>query len=128
MEWWSTCWAWRLSIVFQLAHLVGEADFPSLRPDTNTIENAWAIHQAQTTVDFARRSRTAAWLLGGLNFQIEHHLLPRICHINYPAISPLVESTCKEFGVKYSAHPSFRAGVVSHFRWLRRMARQVSPT
>ena len=110
-----------LTVVFQLAHCVEQAEFPLPGLDTGRIEKAWAIHQVETTVDFARRSRVAAWFLGGLNFQIEHHLFPRICHINYPAISKLVEQTCQEFGVKYNEHASFRAGVVSHFRWLRRM-------
>jgi linoleoyl-CoA desaturase len=110
-----------VSIVFQLAHCVEEAEFPLPRKNSGSIENAWAIHQAETTVDFARRSRVESWLLGGLNFQIEHHLFPRICHVNYPALSKLVEQTCREFGVKYREHISFRAGLGSHFRWLRRM-------
>jgi linoleoyl-CoA desaturase len=58
-----------------------------------------------------------------LNFQIEHHLFPRICHVNYKAIAPVVEQTCCEFGVRYVSHPSFRAGIASHYRWLRRMGR-----
>lgn len=110
-----------MSIVFQLAHAVEQAEFPLPHPETGRIENAWAIHQAETTVDFARRSRVAAWLLGGLNFQIEHHLFPRVCHVNYPAISKVVEATCREYGVRYTAHRSFGAGLVSHYRWLRRM-------
>jgi len=110
-----------LSVVFQLAHCVEEAEFPLPRNDTGRVENAWAIHQVETTVDFSRRSQIAAWLLGGLNFQIEHHLFPRICHVNYPAISKLVEQTCKEFGLRYSEHKSFWSGIASHFRWLRRM-------
>lgn len=110
-----------LSVVFQLAHCVEQAEFPLPQQDTGRIENAWAIHQVETTVDFARRSPVAAWLLGGLNFQIEHHLFPRICHVNYPAISKVVEQTCKEFGLRYSEHESVWSGVVSHFRWLRRM-------
>jgi linoleoyl-CoA desaturase len=72
-------------------------------------------------VNFARRSRIQSWLLGGLNFQIEHHLFPRVCHVNYPVISNLVEQTCRDFGVRYAEHASFRAGLLSHFRWLRRM-------
>ena len=63
----------------------------------------------------------AAWLLGGLNFQVEHHLFPRVCHVNYPAITKIVEETCDEFGVKYRAHKSFWTGIASHFRWLRQM-------
>ena len=112
-----------LSVVFQTAHCVEEAEFPLPREDTGRIEHPWAIHQADTTVDFARRSRLVTWLVGGLNFQIEHHLLPRISHVNYPVLSRLVEDTCRDFGIKYAEHGSFRAGIASHFRWLRRMGR-----
>jgi linoleoyl-CoA desaturase len=110
-----------LSVVFQLAHCVEQAAFPLPFAETGRIEQAWAIHQAETTVDFARPSRVVAWLLGGLNFQIEHHLFPRISHVNYPAISKLVEQACRDFGVTYTEHKSFREGLASHFRWLRRM-------
>jgi linoleoyl-CoA desaturase len=112
-----------LSVVFQVAHCVEEAEFPMPRQDTGMIEHPWAVHQAETTVDFARRSRAAAWLLGGLNFQVEHHLFPRICHVNYPAMSAVVEETCREFGIRYTEHPTFWAGVASHFRWLRQMGK-----
>jgi linoleoyl-CoA desaturase len=107
--------------VFQLAHVVEHAEFPMPEEGSINIENAWAIHQVETTVDFARNSKFAAWLLGGLNFQIEHHLLPRICHVNFPKISNIVEETCREFGIEYHTHPTFFAGVASHFRWLKRM-------
>ncbi|HKU74323.1 MAG TPA: acyl-CoA desaturase [Pyrinomonadaceae bacterium] len=110
-----------VSVVFQLAHCVEEAEFPLPQKNAGSMENAWAVHQVETTVDFARRSRVESWLLGGLNFQIEHHLFPRVCHVNYPAISRLVEQTCRDFGVSYGEHTSFRAGLKSHFRWLRRM-------
>jgi linoleoyl-CoA desaturase len=112
-----------LTVVFQLAHCVGEADFPLPDDSTLRMPDAWAAHQVRTTVDFARDSRVLCWLLGGLNFQVVHHLFPRICHIHYPALSRIIETTCAEFGVRYSAHRSFLAGVVSHFRWLRRLGR-----
>jgi linoleoyl-CoA desaturase len=110
-----------LSVVFQLAHCVEEAKFPMPNPGSGRIENAWAVHQAETTVDFARRSRAAAWLLGGLNFQIEHHLFPRVCHVHYPALSKVAEATCRDFGMRYTEHESVWAGLKSHFRWLRQM-------
>lgn len=112
-----------LSVVFQLAHAVEEASFPAPLPGTTRIEEAWAVHQAANTVDFARGNRSLSWLLGGLNFQIEHHLFPTICHVNYPPISGVVEKTCREFGVPYHVHSSLRAAVASHFRWLKRMGR-----
>jgi len=110
-----------LSVVFQLAHVVEEADFPHPLAEAGIIENDWAIHQIETTVNFCRNNPLVTWLVGGLNFQIEHHLFPNICHINYPAISQVIEQTCQEFGVKYNQHSSLWAGFVSHFRWLRRM-------
>jgi linoleoyl-CoA desaturase len=110
-----------LSVVFQLAHCVEESTFPLPRSGLGRMETAWAVHQVETTVDFARGNRALSWFIGGLNFQIEHHLFPRISHIHYPALAPLVEETCREFGVSYRAHKTFRASVASHYRWLRQM-------
>jgi linoleoyl-CoA desaturase len=116
-----------LSVVFQVAHCVEEAEFPMPRDGTGRLDRAWAVHQVETSVDFCRRSRIMSWLVGGLNFQIEHHLFPRISHIHYPAISGLVEQTCRDFGIRYTVHRSLWAGIASHFRWLRRMG-QPTPT
>lgn len=115
-----------LSVVFQLAHCVEEADFPLPSPATGRMATAWAEHQVQTTVDFAPRNRLLSWYIGGLNFQIEHHLFPQICHVHYPALAPLVQQTCREFGLRYAVNHTFRAGVASHFRWLRQMGRNVA--
>lgn len=110
-----------LSVVFQLAHCVEEAAFYQPNPETLRLERPWAVHQVETAVDFSRQSRVVCWLLGGLNFQIEHHLFPRVCHIHYPALARLVEETSREFGVRYHAHRTIWAGMASHFRWLRGM-------
>jgi len=110
-----------LSVVFQLAHAVEEANFPALQPGTTYIAEPWAVHQVSASVDFAQRDRLVSWLVGGLNFQIEHHLFPTLSHVNYPAIVGIVEQTCREYGVPYTAHRSFGAAVASHFRWLRQM-------
>ena len=87
------------------------------------IETEWAVHQVQTTVDFARGNRFLCWFLGGLNFQVEHHLFHNICHVHYPALSKVVEEACKEFGVRYAANRTFLGAVASHFRWLVQMGR-----
>jgi linoleoyl-CoA desaturase len=109
-----------LGLVFQLAHSVEEADFP-LPNDKNIIENEWAIHQLSTTVDFARNNRLLSWYVGGLNFQVEHHLFPNICHVHYPAISEIVEATAKEFGVPYLCNPTIREAVGSHLHTIRKL-------
>ncbi|MGH7214655.1 MAG: fatty acid desaturase family protein [Tepidisphaeraceae bacterium] len=115
-----------LSVVFQLAHCVEAADFPvpvESEHGGERIETEWSVHQIQTTVDFARGNPVLSWLLGGLNFQVEHHLFHNICHVHYPALSKVVEEACREFGVRYSANRSFFAAVASHFRWLVQMGR-----
>jgi linoleoyl-CoA desaturase len=112
-----------LSVVFQLAHCVEDAAFPLPRENTGRMESSWAVHQVETTVDFAPGNRLLFWLVGGLNFQIEHHLFPRISHVHYPELAHIVKDACREYGLNYVVHPTFRAGVTSHFRWLRRMGR-----
>ena len=114
-----------LSVVFQMAHCVEEAEFPLPQPGTGRMATSWAAHQVESTVDFAPKNRVLSWFIGGLNFQVEHHLLPQICHVNYPALATIVRETCAEFGLRYSVNATFRAGAASHYRWLRRMGRPV---
>jgi linoleoyl-CoA desaturase len=121
------CWCQGLvmSVVFQLAHVVGEAQFPLPDAATGRVPNQWAVHQVETTVNFARHNRMLSWYVGGLNFQIEHHLFPGICHVHYPKLSRIVEKASRRAGIRYRAHATFLAGLCSHFRWLREMGRPV---
>ncbi len=111
-----------LAVVFQLAHCLEEADFPA-RPANGELELPFDESQLATTVDFARNNPLATWFLGGLNFQVEHHLFPKICHIHYSAIAPIVEKTCAEFGIPYRNNVTFFDALRSHARWLYRMGR-----
>ncbi len=112
-----------LSIVFQLAHTVEETAFPTTVGDTNKIENEWAIHQIETTANFATKNRVISWFVGGLNFQIEHHLFPKISHVHYPQISKIIKATCEEFNVKYIEYRRMRHAIASHTNHLKRMGR-----
>ncbi len=109
-----------LALVFQMAHAVEEAEFP-IPSDANKIENEWAIHQVKTTVNFAMRNKVISWLVGGLNFQVEHHLYPKISHIHYPQISKIVKKTCEDMNIEYNAFPTFWRALISHFSYLRIM-------
>ncbi|RPJ57277.1 MAG: acyl-CoA desaturase [Acidobacteria bacterium] len=115
-----------LAIVFQLAHTVDGNIFPRPHPETMKIGNEWAIHEVETTADFARANPLVSWYLGGLNFQIEHHLFPRISHAHYPEISKIVEASCAEFGVSYLAFPSIYSATKAHFRHLKAMGRSAA--
>lgn len=107
-----------LSTIFQMAHIVEGAEQPAPNADGN-IENAWAIHQLETTSNFAGRNRALSWFIGGLDYQIEHHLFPSISHVHYHALSPIVKATALEFGLPYNAKANFSHALASHVRALR---------
>ena len=113
-----------MGVVFQFAHCIGEAKFPMPNPRTCRLPSGWAVHQVETAVDYARNSRAVTWFVGGLNYQIEHHLLPQISHVHYPALAGMVEDTCREFGLRYLARPTLSAALVAHYRWLREMGKR----
>jgi len=110
-----------ISVVFQLAHMVEDTQFPLPEKETHKINYEWAIHQVTTTANFATNNRVVSWLLGGLNFQIEHHLFPRVSHIHYPKISKLVKETCKEFNVTYIEYPTLLKAFYSHLFHIRKL-------
>jgi linoleoyl-CoA desaturase len=111
-----------LAIVFQLAHVVEHAEFEAAAGmDYKLIENEWAIHQVRTTANFAPDNFLVNWYVGGLNYQIEHHLFPRVSHVHYPAISKIVQQSCKEFNIPYNSFPTMRASVLSHFKMMKKL-------
>ncbi len=108
-----------LATVFAAAHLCEEVEQP--RTDANgVIHTSWFAHQLRTTANFATHSKLLFWTVGGLNFQVEHHLFPYICHVHYPAIAPIVRDTAREFGVPYTEFPTFMAAQKAHVRFLKR--------
>lgn len=112
-----------LALIFQTAHVIEETHFFK-PPEGGTVENHWAIHQMQTTANFARNSRLFSWFIGGLNYQIEHHLFPNICHIHYKELSKIVKATADEYGIPYYQHKTFFAAVASHFSFLNKLGTQ----
>lgn len=112
-----------IATVFQLAHVVEEAEF--INPDEINRQSdvEWAVHQINTTSNFATRSKVVSWFTGGLNFQVEHHLFPRISHVHYPALNKIVRETCEQFGIQYNEHRTVYAAVRSHVVHLREVGR-----
>ena len=109
-----------IAFVFQLAHLHQEAEF--VLPDSNDhyqVENEWAIHQLRTTINFDTQNKLVSWFCGGLNFQIEHHLFPKISHVHYPEISKIVKKTCQEYNIPYQEFPDTFSAIRSHLHFLK---------
>lgn len=111
-----------LSVVFQTAHVMPSSKFPVADKD-GIIASDWSVHQLATTSNYAPRSRFFSWLIGGLNYQIEHHLFSNICHVHYRKLSPIVAQTAKEFGIPYHMKRTFFAAIIDHIRMLRQLGR-----
>lgn len=108
-----------LGTVFQLAHCTGEAEFPAASPNGEKMETDWATHQMATSVDFAPDNRIATWFCGGLNFQVEHHLFPKVCHLHYPALARIVAEVSARHGIVHRRQLTLGRAIASHFVHLR---------
>lgn len=109
-----------LALIFQPAHVIEGSSFFKA-DDTGSVENNWAIHQLLTTTNFGNNARLFSWFVGGLNYQVEHHLFPNICHVHYRKLSPIVKATAQEFGIPYHEHETFFGAVASHFKLLYKL-------
>jgi len=127
--WWQVLLGWLvmnmvagfiLTVTFQLAHVVEGVSFP-IPNDEGKVENEWMIHQLKTTANFAKHSKLVTWYVGGLNFQIEHHLFPNICHVHYKKISDIVKATAEEYGILYNDKKTYFGAVRSHYIMLKEL-------
>ena len=116
-----------LGVIFQLAHVVEGTEYP-LPDEHGRMEHVWLIHEMETTADFAQGNRWLSWYIGGLNYQIEHHLFPQVCSIHYPAISGIVRRAAERNGVPYNCHPTLGAAIRSHYSMLKQLGRPASET
>jgi linoleoyl-CoA desaturase len=112
-----------LAIIFQPAHVIDGTEFP-LPDENNALENNWAIHQLHTTTNFGNESKWFSWYVGGLNFQIEHHLFPNICHVHYRKIASIVRDTAEEFNLPYKSSRTFVGALYGHAKLLRALGRK----
>jgi linoleoyl-CoA desaturase len=113
-----------LAYVFQLAHAVEGPEFNFVASNDKIIETEWAIHQIKTTANFAPHNKIITWLVGGLNFQVEHHLFPRISHIHYPALSKIVKQHCVQFQLPYHCYPTLSTALASHVRTMKQLGQK----
>jgi linoleoyl-CoA desaturase len=109
-----------LAIIFQPAHVIDGTEYP-MPDEDGKMDNSWAIHQLYTTTNFANKSTIFSWYVGGLNFQVEHHLFPNICHVHYKKISSIVKDTAIEFGLPYKAEPTFIGAILGHAKLLKQL-------
>lgn len=111
-----------LGIIFQPAHVMEENSFEDSK-ESDIVEENWAVHQLKTTCNFAHKNKILSWYAGGLNYQIEHHLFPNVCHVHYKKLSKIVRRTAEEFNIPYKSYPTFISALVSHGKMLYALGR-----
>lgn len=112
-----------LACIFQPSHIVESSGF-ALPADVNgkkEMEDSWAIHEVENTTDFAHHSPVLTWFIGGLNYQIEHHLFAGICHVHYPKLAPIVKKVTQDFGIPYHVEPTFWEALRGHVKMLKKL-------
>jgi linoleoyl-CoA desaturase len=117
-----------LSTTFQLGHLVEGPEQFLAKDSDSSIDNSWAVHQLQTTSNFAMNNAFLNWYMGGLNFQIEHHLFPKICSIHYPALSKITRQVAQKYNHPYHAQETFAEAIGSHYLMLKQLGNPVTTT
>ena len=115
-----------MSTVFQMAHVVEGTD-QVLADIDQQIKNDWLVHQLHTTSDFGRKNGLFSWYIGGLDFQIEHHIFQNICHVHYPAIAGIIKTTAEEYGFTYNLKPNVLSALASHYRRLKELGNVRKP-
>ena len=115
-----------MSVIFQLAHVVEKTSFHSAS-NQKIMATAWAEHEIRTTANFAPNNKILSWLIGGLNYQVEHHLFPTISHIHYPALSRIVRDKCQQFSLPYHCYSSTREAIASHVRFMKQLGGNAGP-
>ncbi len=111
-----------LAIIFMLAHIIEGTAFPEPNVE-GKMDMPWADLQMYTTCNFAINNRVVNYLFGGLNFQAEHHLFPKVCHVHYPKISKIVKQTAQKHGLPYLTKDTFFGAIASHTRLLKAFGR-----
>jgi linoleoyl-CoA desaturase len=115
-----------LSCIFQPSHIMEASAFASpVQTDGKMqMEETWAVHEILNTTDFAPHNHLLSWFVGGLNYQIEHHLFTGVCHVHYRKVAPIVQMTAKAYGLPYHVQPTFRQALRKHAEMLKKLGRE----
>ena len=133
MPWWGTVLCFllmhfiaglTLAAIFQPAHVIPTSTFEAANSQ-GEIELDWAANQLMNTVNFAPKARLFSWYVGGLNYQIEHHLFPNVCHVHYRKISSIVRDTAFEYDLPYYSYKTFYDALSGHAKMLHKLGTEV---
>ena len=95
--------AWLLCGVLHIQLLLSHAYMPRFTRDEQR-ELGWIRYQVIGTQN-VDTSWYDGWFHGGLQYQVEHHLFPRVPRHNLPKLTPLVREFCARHNLPYNTDP-----------------------
>jgi len=105
-----------LGLLFTLSHNFENADRDPTKENRESGEPVcWFKSQVETSSTYG--SFVSGYLTGGLNFQVEHHLFPRMSSAWYPYIAPKVREICKKHNVRYAYYPWVWQNMISTLKY-----------
>mmetsp|Transcript_104956 Transcript_104956/g.273134 ORF Transcript_104956/g.273134 Transcript_104956/m.273134 type:complete len:441 (+) Transcript_104956:45-1367(+) len=104
-------------MINHITHTNDETEYVH-RPSTKV---GWGEHQLRSSSNWCMDNIAVTMLLGGINYQIEHHLFQSIHHIHYPEMSKIIRRVSKKQNVPYVSFPTYFAALRSHIKLLVRM-------
>jgi fatty acid desaturase len=91
----------------------------------------WGENQVRTSGDHSTGDSlvdtVVTQLWGGMNFQIEHHLFPALCHIHHKDVHQIVKKTCREYGIPIPLYSSWFGALCDVQAWLKMMSKKGTP-
>ena len=117
------CIGFIVAATFQPNHFTENSDFPEL-DEHGYISNNYVKHVFQNTSDYARKNPIACWAIGGLNLHMIHHMYPHVCHVHYPALTEILRTTAKEYGLVYNENKSLTSAFIAHLKWIKKLGRE----
>ncbi len=112
-----------LTIALVPSHLSEDSTFPEA-DESGSIKSSWAHHQVIVTNDFATDNKFITYAFGAFNHHIVHHLFPKVCHVHYEALTPIIKETILEYGLPYNYQESIAKSYISHFIFLMRLGKK----
>jgi delta11-fatty-acid desaturase len=99
-------------ICTQINHLIEDA--------MELTDKNYFKHQIINSHNVAVNSYWSYLFTGGLNMQIEHHLLPSVNHCHLRKIQKDIEELCKRHNVRYNVSGNIKEGLKRHYRHIHK--------
>lgn len=92
------------SVIALFGHFSLSHSFTGVIPETTHL--LWFEYALHHTVNISTKSALVSWIMGYLNFQIEHHLFPSMPQYKNALAAPYVRAFCEKWSsdLKYTEH------------------------